>query len=113
MALAEPRRRTKWTLNPRGNIWANDTNKFGQKLMEKMGWEQGKVGFEIEILRVGGCVYRNNNRFVQILRIFLLLFCTFILYRARGFLGKIGHFAARYQVCPSRSAWPQNDFNPS
>ncbi|XP_023348470.1 PIN2/TERF1-interacting telomerase inhibitor 1-like [Eurytemora carolleeae] len=42
MALAEPRRRTKWTLNPRGNIWANDTNKFGQKLMEKMGWEQGK-----------------------------------------------------------------------
>ena len=58
MALAEPRRRTKWTLNPRGNIWANDTNKFGQKLMEKMGWEQGKVGFGTEILGVGCCVYR-------------------------------------------------------
>jgi len=42
MALAEPRRRQKWTLNPRGNLWADDTNKFGQKLMEKMGWEQGK-----------------------------------------------------------------------
>lgn len=42
MALAEPRRRQKWTLNPRGNLWANDTDKFGQKLMEKMGWEQGK-----------------------------------------------------------------------
>jgi len=42
MALAEPRRRQKWTLNPRGNLWADDQNKFGQKLMEKMGWEQGK-----------------------------------------------------------------------
>ena len=41
--LAEPRRRQKWTLNPRGNIWANDESKFGQKLMEKMGWEKGKV----------------------------------------------------------------------
>eukprot|EP00088_Acartia_fossae_P016177 TRINITY_DN19041_c0_g1_i1.p1 TRINITY_DN19041_c0_g1~~TRINITY_DN19041_c0_g1_i1.p1 ORF type:complete len:524 (+),score=220.65 TRINITY_DN19041_c0_g1_i1:34-1605(+) len=42
MALAEPRRRQKWTLNPRGNLWANDTEKFGLKLMEKMGYEQGK-----------------------------------------------------------------------
>jgi len=42
MALAEPRRRQKWTLNPRGNLWANDEDKFGKKLMEKMGWEQGK-----------------------------------------------------------------------
>merc|ERR1711915_896397 len=32
----------KWTLNPRGNLWANDESKFGQKLMEKMGWEKGK-----------------------------------------------------------------------
>jgi len=42
VSLAEPRRRQKWTLNPRGNIWANDEDKFGQKLMEKMGWEKGK-----------------------------------------------------------------------
>jgi len=42
MALAEPRRRQKWTLNPRGNLWANEEDKFGKKLMEKMGWEQGK-----------------------------------------------------------------------
>jgi len=42
MALAEPRRRTKWTLNPRGNFWSNDNDKFGKKLMEKMGWEKGK-----------------------------------------------------------------------
>ena len=25
-----------------GNLWANDENKFGHKLMEKMGWEKGK-----------------------------------------------------------------------
>jgi len=40
--LSEPRRRQKWTLNPRGNLWAKDENKLGQKLMEKMGWEQGR-----------------------------------------------------------------------
>lgn len=40
--LAEPRRRQKWTLNPRGTLWSNDDNKFGQKLMEKMGWSKGK-----------------------------------------------------------------------
>ena len=60
VSLAEPRRRQKWTLNPRGessnlddlsdwnnvvhtgNMWSNDEDKFGQKLMEKMGWSQGK-----------------------------------------------------------------------
>jgi len=42
VSLAEPRRRQKWTLNPRGNLWANDESKFGQKLMEKMGWQKGK-----------------------------------------------------------------------
>ena len=25
-----------------GNLWANDETKFGQKLMEKMGWSKGK-----------------------------------------------------------------------
>jgi len=41
VSLAEPRRKQKWTLNPRGNLWANDDQKIGQKLMEKMGWEKG------------------------------------------------------------------------
>merc|ERR1711915_337318 len=40
--LAEPRRRQKWGLNPRGTLWADDQNKFGQKLMEKMGWNKGE-----------------------------------------------------------------------
>ncbi|KAH1011428.1 hypothetical protein HUJ04_000801 [Dendroctonus ponderosae] len=40
--LAERRRKQKWSLNPRGKFWAEDSNKFGQKLMEKMGWSSGK-----------------------------------------------------------------------
>jgi len=42
MALAEPRRRQKWSMNPRGNLWANDQEKVGLKLMQKMGYESGK-----------------------------------------------------------------------
>ncbi len=39
--LAEPRRRQKWTLNPRGNLWSKDESKLGQKMIEKMGWKSG------------------------------------------------------------------------
>lgn len=40
--LAEARKKQKWTLNPRGKDWSNDTNKFGQRMLEKMGWTSGK-----------------------------------------------------------------------
>ncbi|VEN48875.1 unnamed protein product [Callosobruchus maculatus] len=40
--LAERKRKTKYSLNPRGNQWVQDSNKFGQKLLEKMGWKHGK-----------------------------------------------------------------------
>merc|ERR1711971_1028351 len=40
--LSDMRKRQKWTLNPRGNLWAQDESKVGQKLMEKMGWSKGK-----------------------------------------------------------------------
>ncbi|XP_014616545.1 PREDICTED: G patch domain-containing protein 4-like [Polistes canadensis] len=40
--LAEARRKQKWMLNPRGKDWSNDTNKFGQRMLEKMGWTSGK-----------------------------------------------------------------------
>ncbi|KAI9552997.1 hypothetical protein GHT06_020884 [Daphnia sinensis] len=40
--LAEPKRKTKWILNPRGKLWCNDDSKIGQKLLEKMGWSKGK-----------------------------------------------------------------------
>ncbi|XP_078571450.1 PIN2/TERF1-interacting telomerase inhibitor 1-like [Branchiostoma floridae x Branchiostoma japonicum] len=40
--LAEPRRRQKWSADPRGASWSNDDSKFGQKMLEKMGWQKGK-----------------------------------------------------------------------
>lgn len=40
--LAEPRRK-KRSLNLRGkNNWSDDPDKFGSKLMQKMGWTPGK-----------------------------------------------------------------------
>ena len=39
--LSEPRRRQKWTLNPRGTLWSKDENKVGQKMLEKLGWKSG------------------------------------------------------------------------
>ena len=43
MGLAAPRRKNKYDIDPRNNAWANDENKFGQKLMEKFGWEKGEL----------------------------------------------------------------------
>nr|XP_054757766.1 PIN2/TERF1-interacting telomerase inhibitor 1-like [Lytechinus pictus] len=40
--LAEPRRRQKLSFDPRNKAWSEDSSKFGQKLMEKMGWSKGK-----------------------------------------------------------------------
>ncbi|XP_044762714.1 protein pxr-1-like [Coccinella septempunctata] len=40
--MSERKRKQKWSLNPRGKDWSENSNKFGQKLMEKMGWSTGK-----------------------------------------------------------------------
>ncbi|XP_018599391.1 PIN2/TERF1-interacting telomerase inhibitor 1 [Scleropages formosus] len=40
--LAEPRRRQKWSADPRNSAWTKDESKFGQKMLEKMGWSKGK-----------------------------------------------------------------------
>lgn len=40
--LAEPRRKQKWSVDPRNSTWSNDDSKFGQKMLEKMGWSKGK-----------------------------------------------------------------------
>ncbi|XP_075939678.1 PIN2/TERF1-interacting telomerase inhibitor 1 isoform X2 [Anarhichas minor] len=40
--LAEPRRKQKWSVDPRNSAWSKDESKFGQKLMERMGWSKGK-----------------------------------------------------------------------
>lgn len=39
--LADKKRREKWSTNPMGNFWSKDENKFGQKMLEKMGWSPG------------------------------------------------------------------------
>ncbi|XP_048386265.1 PIN2/TERF1-interacting telomerase inhibitor 1 isoform X2 [Stegostoma tigrinum] len=40
--LAEPRRKQKWSVDPRNNTWSNDESRFGKKMLEKMGWSKGK-----------------------------------------------------------------------
>ncbi|XP_007430586.1 PIN2/TERF1-interacting telomerase inhibitor 1 [Python bivittatus] len=40
--LAEPRRKLKWSVDPRNSAWSKDESKFGQKMLEKMGWSKGK-----------------------------------------------------------------------
>lgn len=40
--LAERRRKQKWALDPRNTAWSNDESKFGQRMLEKMGWSKGK-----------------------------------------------------------------------
>ena len=40
--LAEPRYKRKICVDPQNLKWKNDSSKFGQKMMEKMGWSEGK-----------------------------------------------------------------------
>ncbi|XP_039300141.1 PIN2/TERF1-interacting telomerase inhibitor 1 [Nilaparvata lugens] len=40
--LADKKKRKKFSPNPQGNIWFTDKSKFGQKLLEKMGWKEGQ-----------------------------------------------------------------------
>ncbi|CAM5130904.1 unnamed protein product [Natator depressus] len=40
--LAEPRKKQKWSVDPRNSAWSKDESKFGQKMLEKMGWSKGK-----------------------------------------------------------------------
>ncbi|NWI74819.1 PINX1 inhibitor, partial [Dryoscopus gambensis] len=39
---APARRRQKWSVDPRNSAWSNDDSRFGQKMLEKMGWSKGK-----------------------------------------------------------------------
>ncbi|XP_027962276.1 PIN2/TERF1-interacting telomerase inhibitor 1-like [Eumetopias jubatus] len=40
--LAERQWMQKWTVDPRNTAWSNDDSKFGQRMLEKMGWSKGK-----------------------------------------------------------------------
>uniref|UniRef100_A0A8D0PZR5 G-patch domain-containing protein n=1 Tax=Sus scrofa TaxID=9823 RepID=A0A8D0PZR5_PIG len=39
---ADSRRKQKWAVDPRNTAWSNDDSKFGQRMLEKMGWSKGK-----------------------------------------------------------------------
>ncbi|KFP87306.1 PIN2/TERF1-interacting telomerase inhibitor 1, partial [Acanthisitta chloris] len=39
---APARRRQKWSVDPQNTAWSKDESKFGQKMLEKMGWSKGK-----------------------------------------------------------------------
>ncbi|NXI41340.1 PINX1 inhibitor, partial [Galbula dea] len=36
------RRKQKWSVDPQNSAWSKDESKFGQKMLEKMGWSKGK-----------------------------------------------------------------------
>lgn len=41
--LAGPRRKQKViNLRAKNNAWSNDNSKFGQRMLERMGWSEGK-----------------------------------------------------------------------
>lgn len=42
-APCSARKKQKWSVDPRNSAWSNDDNKFGQKMLEQMGWSKGKV----------------------------------------------------------------------
>lgn len=42
VVLAERRKRQKWSQDPRNTFWTNDKSKFGFRMLEKMGWHDGK-----------------------------------------------------------------------
>ncbi|MFH4980972.1 hypothetical protein AB6A40_007681 [Gnathostoma spinigerum] len=40
--LAAPKKKQRIGVDPQNSEWKNDTNKFGQKMLEKMGWKDGE-----------------------------------------------------------------------
>ncbi|RNA43461.1 PIN2 TERF1-interacting telomerase inhibitor 1, partial [Brachionus plicatilis] len=38
----EPKKKVKYSIDPNALHWANNEDKFGKRLMEKMGWQKGK-----------------------------------------------------------------------
>ena len=40
--MAQPKSRVKYSIDPNSLNWAKSEDKFGKRLMEKMGWQAGK-----------------------------------------------------------------------
>ncbi|KOB78616.1 PIN2/TERF1-interacting telomerase inhibitor 1 [Operophtera brumata] len=63
--LAEPRRKQKViNLRAKNNAWSNDSGKFGQRMLEKMGWSSGKGlgAHENGIVEHVVAKYKNDDR---------------------------------------------------
>ena len=41
MGLSQARTKQRIPLDPRNTNWTNDDNKYGHKMLEKMGWKKG------------------------------------------------------------------------
>ncbi|TGZ66779.1 hypothetical protein CRM22_005159 [Opisthorchis felineus] len=39
--LSEPRKKVRYSTNPNGNLWVNDTAGFGRQMLERLGWTPG------------------------------------------------------------------------
>ncbi|KER24128.1 hypothetical protein T265_14481, partial [Opisthorchis viverrini] len=39
--LSEPRKKARYSTNPNGNLWVNDTAGFGRQMLERLGWTPG------------------------------------------------------------------------
>ncbi|KAJ2510989.1 PIN2/TERF1-interacting telomerase inhibitor 1, partial [Coemansia sp. RSA 1939] len=42
MGLAEPKKREILAADPRNTNWSSDKGRFGFRMLEKMGWSEGK-----------------------------------------------------------------------
>lgn len=71
--LADRRRKQKWSDDPNGLRWAQDSSAFGRKMLEKMGWQGGGLGKQEdgkqEFIRISvkndahgvGCVQKSDR----------------------------------------------------
>ncbi|KAG5446368.1 PIN2/TERF1-interacting telomerase inhibitor 1, variant 2 [Clonorchis sinensis] len=39
--LSEPRKKVRYSTNPNGSLWVNDTAGFGRQMLERLGWTPG------------------------------------------------------------------------
>uniref|UniRef100_A0A8C4Q766 PIN2 (TERF1) interacting telomerase inhibitor 1 n=1 Tax=Eptatretus burgeri TaxID=7764 RepID=A0A8C4Q766_EPTBU len=61
--LSESRRKKQWSLDPRNKNWSDDCNTLGKKMMEKMGWQNGKgLGAKEQGLTENLKVCMKNNK---------------------------------------------------
>ncbi|KIW42556.1 uncharacterized protein PV06_06096 [Exophiala oligosperma] len=73
MGLAEPKRRSKISHDPRNLSWSQSSTSFGQRIMTQQGWQEGQSLGNRESIHVGvndadrlaaarvGVLFKNNN----------------------------------------------------